>query len=161
VSCATYCNIINANCTGSNQEYVDNTSCMAICATFSPGMVGDTSGDTLGCRQYHAGLAASDPVTHCPHASLLGGGVCAVDNCTSFCEVDLGICTGTNAAYSSLSACKTACAAYPYMNEAISADTNKNTLNCRVYHLELASEGGASLTTHCPHTMQVSTACNM
>jgi hypothetical protein len=155
---------MNTNCTGNNLQFVTG-ACAPICATYKPGMTGAASGDTLGCREYHAGLAASDPVTHCPHASLLGGSVCAAQtmgNCTSFCEADLAICTGTNAAYTSMAACMTACANYAYTaGESIMADVNKNTLNCRVYHLQLASTGGANLTTHCPHTAQTSAACNM
>jgi hypothetical protein len=120
------------------------------------------SGDTLGCREYHAGLAAADPATHCPHASLLGGAVCAVDNCTSFCETDLALCTGTNAAYPSMGNCMSQCAGYTYTaGQSITADQNKNTLNCRVYHLQLASTSAANATLHCPHTGQASTVCTM
>jgi hypothetical protein len=152
---------MNTNCTGTNLQFITN-SCAPICATYSPGMLGATSGDTLGCREYHAGLAAQGPATHCPHASLLGGGVCAVDNCTSFCEVDLAICTGANAAYQSMADCMTSCAAFPYTpGLAINADTNKNTLNCRVYHLENAALGGSTQAAHCGHTAQASTACTM
>ena len=153
---------MSTNCTAANQQFVDSTACAAVCATYTPGMSGATGGDTLGCREYHAGLAASNPVVHCPHASLLGGGVCAVDNCTSFCDAGLALCTGANAAYASKAACMTACAGYTYnTGEAITADTDKNTLNCRVYHLQLATEGGTSLSVHCPHTAQVSAVCTM
>jgi hypothetical protein len=156
---------MDANCTGNNQQFVTG-ACAPVCATYTKGMSGDTSGDTLGCREYHAGLAAgSGAATHCPHASLLGGGVCAASsmgNCTSFCEADLALCTGANAAYASMSACMTACANFTYTaGEAITADTNKNTLNCRVYHLQLASTSSANATTHCPHTAQTSAVCTM
>jgi hypothetical protein len=152
---------MNTNCTGNNQQFITG-ACAPICATYKAGMSGAMSGDSLGCRETHAGLAASNAAVHCPHASLLGGMVCATDNCTSFCETDLAICTGTNAAYTSMADCMTKCAAYTYTaGESITADQSKNTLNCRVYHLQAASLGAGNLTVHCPHTGQASAVCTM
>ena len=51
---------------------------MDACKMWYAGTDADTAGDTIGCRTYHAGAALGDPVTHCPHASPSGGGVCTV-----------------------------------------------------------------------------------
>src|SRR5262245_30207367 len=67
--CATYCTAIQANCTTTNAQYPDPAHCMAACAAFDVGTTGQTSGNTLGCRIYHAGMPAmTDPATHCKHA---------------------------------------------------------------------------------------------
>jgi hypothetical protein len=48
-----------------------------MCATWAEGTEGDTTGDSVQCRIYHAGgPAAGDPGLHCPHAGPDGGGVC-------------------------------------------------------------------------------------
>jgi hypothetical protein len=52
--------------------------CLSTCngASWSIGTAGATSGNSIACRTYHAGAAAGDPATHCPHAGPTGGGVC-------------------------------------------------------------------------------------
>src|SRR5262245_35922113 len=66
--CDTFCSIVAANCTGVNQVYADDNACQTACAQFpTSGNPGDTSGDTVQCRIYHAQAAAGSPVTHCPH----------------------------------------------------------------------------------------------
>lgn len=68
--------------------------------------------------------------------------------CDAFCTDDLASCTGANAAYADLAACKTACATWP-----AGTTQSGNTLACRVYHLANAKSAPPnSLTTHCPHT---------
>lgn len=72
-SCADFCATATATCA---TEYPDAAACETECATWTAGCMGDTSGDTLGCREYHLGAAAMDAATHCPHAGPDGGGVC-------------------------------------------------------------------------------------
>jgi len=79
--CQVYCDIIQNACTGSNQQYASESACMTSCATISTsGNPGDTAGNTIQCRIYHAGVAGLDQATnaqlHCPHAGPTGGGVC-------------------------------------------------------------------------------------
>jgi len=65
------------NCTDANAIDFGDAGCEAMCAKWNEGEEGDTSGDSVQCRIYHAGaLAAADPAVHCPHASPGGGGVC-------------------------------------------------------------------------------------
>lgn len=71
-----------ANCTDFCADYATTCTdtawdtCADDCAAFTQGDVGATAGDTLECRAYHLGAAATDAATHCPHASADGGGVC-------------------------------------------------------------------------------------
>jgi hypothetical protein len=139
------------NCTGSNAEYVDSATCLAMCGAFAAGTAGDTSGDTLACRTYHAGAAATNPTFHCPHAGFTGGNLCG-DRCKGFCEADISQC-GT-VAYTNEASCEVDCAGYTYAPDAGDlTQTGGPSLQCRIYHLE-ASFGSAAgaKALHCPHT---------
>ncbi|MCA1663868.1 MAG: hypothetical protein LC659_06305 [Myxococcales bacterium] len=77
--CDNYCQLMAKNCTGSNAVY-DAATCMTKCATIpTNGNTNDTSGNTIQCRIYHLGVAATDPALHCAHsktAADLPGGPC-------------------------------------------------------------------------------------
>ncbi len=72
-TCADFCTDAMATCVGT---YADQATCETDCAMWEVGCSGETGGNTLGCRVYHLGAAASDAATHCPHAGPDGGGVC-------------------------------------------------------------------------------------
>jgi len=78
--CDVYCDLIMKNCFGNNVQYNSMTECKTQCAGMSN--TGDntaTTGDTVQCRIYHAGVAGN-PLTnapvHCIHAGKNGGGQC-------------------------------------------------------------------------------------
>ena len=165
-SCPDYCTAIQKNCvsdaTNKNAQYGEEKACLGICAHFDVGMSADTMGDTLGCREYHAGAAAMDAKTHCPHAGPLGGGMCATSDCAAFCKLAVAVCgTQPTPPYADEAACMTACAAFtdtktiPYDATITSGDS----LACRTYHLTVASEDAASATTHCVHIGEKSDPC--
>jgi hypothetical protein len=170
-TCAFYCATIAQNCTGLNQEYTDKETCLAMCVNFDPGFATDTTQDSLGCRISHVVAAASDPDVNCRAAGPTGGGTCGADPCEAFCELDTALCGSmANPPYTSAVACETACdmgadAGYAYLTGGDAGDISfesGNTLNCRIYHLEAAYEPAnqpAAMTTHCPHTEQVSAVC--
>jgi hypothetical protein len=148
--CATYCTKIQANCTAANAQYSSSADCMASCSHFTVGMAADTSGNTLGCRVYHAGNAMTDPTTHCVHAGPGGGGVCGTP-CEGFCSLVTAECPTQ---YPSASTCATECAAYAQDPAYSASQTSGDTLACRLYHATAAS---TDPTTHCPHTAMVTT----
>jgi hypothetical protein len=153
--CTDYCNTITANCTGSNQMYFSAQACVASCADLPKGAVSDTAGNSVGCRGYHAGLAAGDPVTHCPHASPAGAGVCGA-NCEGFCSIALLACTGAQQVYSSMSQCLTECGTFPTSPPYDASVTSGNSFACRMYHLTAATLDPA---THCAHIGASSPVC--
>ena len=157
--CADYCAAVQKNCTGDKADYTSPEACAAICAGLPVGAIADTSGDTVGCRLYHANAAASDATLHCPHAGLEGGGVCGTDACTAFCEGVKTVCTGTLAPYASDADCKTACGKFAVGSGPLAAATSGDTLLCRVYHLEAAAVSATAAMTHCAHTGAVSAVC--
>ncbi|HWE28824.1 MAG TPA: hypothetical protein VHB97_12525 [Polyangia bacterium] len=152
-TCAAYCAKIEMNCTagtdgGGHAQYTSANACNTYCtsaAAWPAGKVGDVSGNTIGCRLYHAGAAASDPTTHCPHAGPTGGDMCG-SWCDNYCQLMAKNCTGSNAVYD-MATCMTKCATIP--TTGMPNDTSGNTVQCRIYHLGVAA---TDPVTHCPHS---------
>jgi hypothetical protein len=147
--CMTYCTAVMKNCTGATMsvdggvglaDYSSKTACLNACAKMPLGNVGDQTGNTVGCRTYHANAAAGAPGLHCPHASMSGGGMCG-DRCMSFCALATSICTTadgvTAPVFSSNSDCLSKCGTAPFaFNMAIAEMViDGPTLNCAFYHL--------------------------
>jgi hypothetical protein len=149
-TCAPYCAKIHMNCVadgdaGSNEQYADSAACNTYCndaAGWATGAIGDTAGDTIGCRLYHAGAAAADPVTHCPHAGPTGGDVCG-SYCDNYCQLMARNCTGASAVYD-MATCMTDCAMIPTSGHA--NDQSGNTIQCRIFQLGAAA---ADPLNHC------------
>ncbi len=86
-NCAKYCELVLANCTGADEIYADEATCLTACEGFDDNGTdcatdpSTCSAETTGvqCRVYHASVAGTDattPPVHCPHAAIDGGGVC-------------------------------------------------------------------------------------
>ncbi len=160
-TCAKYCADITMNCTAANAQYASPASCLGACAAFPVGTFADMAGDTLGCRQYHTGAAAADAaaaLVHCGHAGPAGSGACGAI-CDGFCDIATKACATE---WPTMAACKTACMGWTATGGAYNtSDTNKNTTECRMYHLSVAATDAASATMHCPHTVTSSPTCTM
>jgi len=75
--CDFFCGLVMGACTGANVQYGGSTStCMTACAAMTAinyAAALPVTGDTLGCRVYHATVAAKTAAlatTHCPHTSV-------------------------------------------------------------------------------------------
>jgi hypothetical protein len=159
LSCTNYCTTITANCkmdTADAQYFIgaDNgmTACMDLCEGFPVGVKGETSGNTLGCRTYHAEAAEGDPATHCPHAGPGGAAMCGM-NCEGFCSAAVEVCGAT---YADETACMTECSGFMDTVRYDVSQAAGNTLACRLYHLTAA---GVDPATHCPHITAASGPC--
>ena len=144
--CEQYCAAVEANCTDEN-ALTWTEDCATDCAGWPEGEDGDTAANTTYCRLYHAGAAADDAATHCPHASADGGGVCVDPEptvCEQYCAAVAANCTDENA-LTWTEDCATDCAGWP---EGEDGDTAANTTYCRLYHAGAAADDAA---THCPH----------
>lgn len=157
LSCDSYCTSIMANCSGTNQQFGSMEQCMSSCSHYPVGKAEDTTGNTLGCRTYHAGSPAKNvPAEHCIHAGPGGAGPCG-SNCEGFCTLVLGSCTGANAQYGGdMNTCMAACSGFAVMPLYSTSQTSGNTLSCRLYHASVASE---MPDTHCAHTAVTSAPC--
>ena len=148
--CETYCELTTANCTEDNAITYGDDGCLADCAAWPEGEEGDMGGiNSVHCRIYHAGAAAEDAATHCPHAGPDGGGVC-VDPppptpCEIYCDLTATNCTEDNAITYGDEGCLADCAAWPEGEE---GDVAGNTTQCRIYHAGAAADDAG---LHCPH----------
>jgi len=162
LTCGHYCDVIMKNCTGANQEYLTRDICVSMCQVFDLGTISDSADDTLGCRIWHADVAAESPAIHCRHAGPLGGQHCG-DTCQAFCDLDTTYCSGAESAYDGgLSACRGTCPGYAYDIGPDAGDLTTesgDTLNCRLWHLETAYGSSAAAPIHCPHTGLDSATC--
>lgn len=72
-TCARYCQMVVAGCTGPRAVYADQADCARRChaEAWDAGREGDEKGDSLGCRLTWAGRAVTDPAGACPHAGPL------------------------------------------------------------------------------------------
>ncbi len=79
--CANYCDLALSACTGGLALYADRAACETACAGIPAGGVPNaTAGDSLQCRIYHLGVAASSAANatiHCPHGNATPTGPCS------------------------------------------------------------------------------------
>lgn len=155
-TCASYCALIGGNCTAANQQYPDTTACMATCMHIAPGTAADTSGNTLGCRIYHADAAGANPGLHCRHAGPGGDGACGA-NCAGFCTLVMAACAGqATQPYPDMNTCLASCNGFAVTPTYSTSTTSGNSLACRLYHAVAASTAPG---IHCPHTAATSATC--
>ena len=151
-SCAEYCALVQETCTGEQAQYGSADECLAYCddwAALPLGAAGATSGNSVGCRTYHAGVAVGDPALHCAHAGPSGGGVCGTW-CETYCHLTQKNCTGDSVIFADDAACAAACAAYPA--DGAPSAIEGDTVQCRLYHAGVAgTDLPASAMVHCPH----------
>ena len=145
------------NCTGANAQYSSAASCMGSCMAFPEGTDVDTSGNTLGCRAYHAGAANGDPGLHCGHAGPAGGGemFCGTD-CQGFCSIVTSVC---KTEYPAVNECLQSCMGFTSVGNYSTSITSGNSRECRLYHATVAATDAATAMTHCQHTTAMSTEC--
>jgi hypothetical protein len=168
-TCADYCADIEANCGEPFAQYPTPESCAEICPVFMQGDPGDTSMNTLECRAYHTGAAASGADPHCFHAGPLGSGPdasggCGGQRCSSFCQIAIAVCDGNDAQWGLESECMTDCM---QMTDDVNYSTSEmagDTLACRMYHLSVAADAKnkgdmAGKATHCGHIPLDSPTC--
>jgi hypothetical protein len=178
LDCPTYCAEIQANCTGANAQYSDQSACEATCKSFATetSTVNDMTGNTLGCRIYYAGNpAVTDPGTHCVQAGPGGDVIAATspaacsggDVCTSFCKLEIQACgsldqplpgeptDNTNNPiyqYRHMGDCINACTGYDKQHQ-YSTTATGDSLACRLYEATLAAVAVMpNGVTHCRNT---------
>ncbi len=154
-TCEDYCTRLQSNCAGANAQYTSRDQCIASCASYPQGAPDDQSGNSLECRNYHAGAALGAPGTHCVHAGPGGAGQCG-SNCEGFCQLVMATCTDALEVYGSVTACLTACGGFDDTEAFDVSDVAGDTLACRIYHATVATQDA---NTHCEHTAPVSATC--
>lgn len=165
-TCVTYCKNINDNCTGDDQQYPDGGGvCQRICGMIPAGEAGVAQGDTIACRNVSISATKDEQDPNAKHDECVGGGIAAKqctgnDPCQAFCDVDLVACPTSLTKYTDVNDCVSKCHNWGQGFTGPILDSTGNTLQCRVYHLELSQTGDPNdLTTHCPHTGDDSARC--
>jgi hypothetical protein len=173
--CTTYCQAVQAACTGANAQYKDMADCMKACSYLPAGTATDDTGNSVGCRTNHAAAAAKQTMavkTECWAAGPLGYGTCGSE-CEAFCSMATGFCSAAGGfagtpIYKSYEDCQNACSQFGRVVDfgvpggysatytpGPSMDTT-DTLECRTYHLVINAMSGGQ-ATHCPHAAANST----
>ena len=94
-----------------NAQWGSKAECERKCNYHPAGTNDDTSGNTLGCRVYHLGIAKTDAnaaKVHCAHAGPEGANVCG-SPCDFFCDAMESSCSGT---YTSKANCLSTCSGF-------------------------------------------------
>ena len=155
-TCPSYCDLVMGSCKDDHAQYASRAECIEICGRLPLGDAGDTTTDTIACREYYAGSPAqTDAFTYCLAAGPFGGGICG-DRCAIFCELAIDACPPKSATspYNSYSDCQTACIGFAYKDGGVdgggeppNGPADGNTLNCRLFHLRAAVHDGTGCTS--------------
>jgi len=151
--CATYCGNITAACTGVNEQYSTNAYCLSVCSVLDLGATDSSSetGNTVGCRAYHANVSATVPDPHCSHAGPSGNKTCGGENstCEAYCTIAMKACVGNHSFFPSKGFCMAACMAFNQTG--LVGATSGNSVFCHLYHAGAAIGSTANANLHCPH----------
>lgn len=147
LTCEIYCETIERNCEEDHAQFFEDglghTLCPMICPAFQIGNPADQTGNSLGCRSYHARASVSDPANHCALAGPSGGGICG-DRCEAFCAIAKEICDAT---YVDEATCMNECASFDDSVPYDVTQTSGNTFACRFYYLTAGDCGLITLSS--------------
>ncbi|MBK06475.1 MAG: hypothetical protein CL920_02165 [Deltaproteobacteria bacterium] len=147
VACKAYCDNVMANCSSVGKIYSHRIQCEYACRGMPIGNAGDTKGNSIYCRAYHAGAPAkTNPALHCPHASISSNGDVCGTRCEAYCEQVMTNCTGTDQQHQDKAACMAWCKTKP---SGAWTDKAADTIACRAYHASFAAASDPK--SHCPH----------
>lgn len=144
--CARYCSTVMENCTGPVQVYESFAVCQRACQVLDPGTPDDRTGNTIGCRFFHAKQIEliGEEETECPAAGPGGDGVCG-PNCAGYCSLLQGLCPPALGVE-----CRATCPELTDLGGFNASQTSGLTLQCRLYHVSAATLDPA---LHCPHAV--------
>jgi hypothetical protein len=142
--CGRYCTTVMKNCTGPVQVYESRAVCLRVCQALDPGTPDDRSGNTIGCRFFHAKQIelVGEEATECPAAGPGGDGVCGT-NCEGYCSLLHALCPPELGVE-----CGATCPDVHDLGGYNSSQTSGLTLQCRLYHVSAAT---IDPVFHCPH----------
>ncbi len=157
LSCDSYCNTVQAGCTGVDAVYFSLDACTKLCPFMTLGDVNDQMKNTVGCKQVLGELAKSNgDVEGCKGAGPAGNGLCGT-NCESYCSLLGAICPNElTSHFGTAEQCLMDCKNIPDTMTYTAVDNTLPTddsIQCRIRHLNSAAIGAAS--THCMHAVGV------
>lgn len=151
-TCVSYCSEFMDSCATVSNDYASLADCTTFCdrhARWESGTFEDQTGNTIGCRTYHAEFANDpdqDRAFHCEHAGVSGGDICG-SWCLNYCQLAVNICG--DRIFDNTEECLTACRDFP--DDGQVDDTTGDTVQCRIYHLTAAARSPRAVDDHCAH----------
>lgn len=156
--CVDYCDRMEQNCTSLSEgpTFDSRDDCLNTCQFYPsrPETLDEATGiaekgDTVECRFYHAGNAASGgagAVEHCGHASPDGANMCVdfTESCSLYCGTVVELCVDAEGGFQTVDQCGEAC------RDFATAD-----VNCRNEILSRASDDPLV----CPDVLPDSAEC--
>ena len=154
-TCEGMCDKVQASCgdSGPNSQFASKAACVDFCKNLGKyplGKTGDVSGNSVGCRTYHAGVAGKDAASatlHCPHTGKFGGSTCGTP-CENYCNMTQSNCTGVSELYKNPGDCNSTC-----VKQTVGTDSSAvegNTLMCMMNHVALAGKDAVTAGNECP-----------
>lgn len=144
-TCDRYCDVVQRNCAGPLEQYPTRDTCLSTCALLPVGTLGDSGGNTVGCRLRYAESAGEfEAAVNCPAAGPAGNGICGT-NCEGFCTIALAACDTT---LFTVDTCAGACTRLRDLGTYDDSMQTGPEVQCRVYHATVASRDPE---VHCQH----------
>jgi hypothetical protein len=161
--CDQYCDLMEANCSGNDEQYRDRDQCEKICHLLPAGAEGDADDDSIACRLKYVDKMryanGSELSVYCHQAGPGGDGRCG-SVCEAYCALMAEVCTADTAGayhFASDSDCMKTCNALPAAPVAYSSTnpevSDGNHALCRLFHVTSAAMADAD--EHCEHAMGV------
>ena len=159
--CDDYCTNVTDHCANEEDQltqYASPQQCATLCSLLPPGEDGDRDLNTVGCRLRQARLAEYEPLSSCSPAGPAGTNACG-SICDAYCGLMMQVCSEESTEglsghyyYDDLADCMQECSevpdAGPFWFDL--AWYTGNTIQCRLYHLIVATEDGIE---HCEHAV--------
>ncbi len=149
-TCSAYCAARQSHCSPAAALCASDCGNALLDGLMSAGTPGATSGGSLACRIYHT--VGSTNADHCDHGNRFGGSVASGFACSDtlvepYCSLAQAYCDGDNQLFTTLASCTGAAQLYDF--DGTLGSTSGNTIQCRLYHLEVAAISDPEI--HCPH----------
>ncbi len=160
LDCPTYCDAVGSGCDATDKQYETGKVCLDVCARIPVGTADNPTGNTLACRIDAAvkALNTGEPSLTCASAGPAGGsptpdgGAACGTNCDAFCLLVQKVCPAQFGEQwlDNRDACLAECATFPDKGSYTTAIKSGNSVQCRVYHANAATQDSVM---HCPHTI--------
>jgi hypothetical protein len=150
--CDKYCREIMLACTGDNQIFPDDETCLSACKTLPerpPAGESVEGTNTVACRYQEVQDAKKEPPFYCSRAAIASE-VCG-DPCETYCVMQPKVCgEQPSAVVLEQEQCQRQCAGIPKTQTfSLTDNYSDDSIQCRLIHLVTASAKDPDI--HCAH----------
>lgn len=160
--CGEYCDTIADACRGNDEQYMSRAACLQVCGELMISQAkldpeAELTNNSVECRLNAARAAADfgEVARNCQAASMFGNAECG-EPCEVYCSMLETACPDQ---YEDLGDCEIVCQDVPLSDVPFGTNVaDGNTLQCRVYHIQLATNQQRP-DIHCPHAVGQDDTC--